>query len=44
MTDFALVFTNYFAAFGALFFLYIKGLMVAGLLAFLLKSFAEFLM
>jgi len=44
MTDFALVFTNYFVAFGALFLTYIKALMIAGFLAYVLKGLAEFLM
>ena len=44
MTNFALVFTNYFIAFGALFLAYIKALMIAGFLGFILKGLAEFLM
>lgn len=43
MTEYAVVFSDFFAAFSCLFFAFIKGAMVAGLIAYIIKGFIEFL-
>jgi hypothetical protein len=43
MTDFSILFDNYFVSFTALFATYIKSLMVAGFLAYIIKGLGEFL-
>lgn len=41
MVDTALIFSNYFVAFGALFFLYIRVLMIVGIGCYILKGLTE---